>query len=893
MKTSPRVYRNCAETILYLLVIVLIVPVSGSSIHLPAVPREDPAAQPPISGNPFGESATMACPGSGGLEISHPAPGLIHIRAPGGSFTMQLARAGRQGSNLPLSPLASRQSPLQLEIGRPGFTEWYACRGSGIEQGMTIHARPGGNGTLGITYQLGGDLRPVNAGTDLVFFNRTGPVLQYGRIYAADATGRALPAAIVLLPDNILSWQVDDRNAVYPVTIDPYIGTQVAILNASDAASQTSFGDSVSVYNDTAIVGSPCANTASKSCSGRAYIFRSSRGAWTQTAILNASDEESGAHFGMSVSLYNDTAVVGTPWATAGSLVHAVPYAGSAYVFKEDGGAWTRTAILNASDAASYTYFGWGISLYNDTVLIAAKNATVRSLNGAGQVYVFRNTGGSWAQAAILNASNAEPWAEFGRGISLYNDTAAVGANNATIGSDEGAGQAYIFRESGSAWTQTAILNASDAGPGANFGWSAAIDSGTVAIGAIGASKGSAGSTGQAYIFRESGGAWTQTAILNASDAVSGDYFGDDAAVGNGAVLIGAKFASVRSLSGAGQAYLFKNSGGTWRQEVILNASDATVGAAACKMAVSLYGNTAVLGTCNATARSIPGAGQAYVFSISDAAREESGGASADSSGGPAIASKPGTTAVTVAAAGQAPAGLPVTLYFNQVPGSFGDPPTVDRVTIVPARTLDNLEVTAAPVPGYQAPPERDGRTVAGFLSIHPVGVNAGSISSATITFVVDAAWLNRQGRTTSGVVLMRDQDGSWTALPTTYDGRIGTGHYFSAQSPGFSTFVVVVGDVAPPPVAAPASFTAAPADPAPSTAPAAQASGLEGSKSAIDPPVTALPAATRTVAADPGAAGPPQKVSPVPAIAAGISGCFLCAAALVFYRKRRPDPLG
>ena len=177
-------------------------------------------------------------------------------------------------------------------------------------------------------------------------------------------------------------------------------------------------------------------------------------------AILNASDKSAGANFGYSVSVYNDTAVIGAISAPSG-----VYTSGQAYVFRNAGGTWGQTAILNASDRGSYAELGNSVSIYNDTILVGARAATSGGYTKAGQVYVFKNNGSSWNQVAILNASDKAADAGFGGAVSLSNDKALVGAKAANPGygsAYKNAGQVYVFQNTAENWRQVAILNASD-----------------------------------------------------------------------------------------------------------------------------------------------------------------------------------------------------------------------------------------------------------------------------------------------------------------------------------------------------------------------------------------------------------------------------------------------
>ena len=166
---------------------------------------------------------------------------------------MHLTGFGHTGALRPVSAGTSVANGTRLEIIRPD-TPVVRQPGCGYRAGDDRFHPAKRDRAFEASYTLSGNLQPVLAGKNVVFFDRYGPVMQYGGLTAQDAMGRALPAEITL-SGNRLSWQIDDRNAVYPVTIDPYIATQMAILNASDKAANVNFGYSVSVYNSTRWLG--------------------------------------------------------------------------------------------------------------------------------------------------------------------------------------------------------------------------------------------------------------------------------------------------------------------------------------------------------------------------------------------------------------------------------------------------------------------------------------------------------------------------------------------------------------------------------------------------------------------------------------------------------------
>ena len=157
---------------------------------------------------------------------------------------------------------------------------------------------------------------------------------------------------------------------------------EIAKLLASDAAAYDEFGSSVSLSVDTALVGSYQDDDAG-TLSGSAYIFTRSGSTWTEQAKLTASDAAADDWFGNSVSLSDDTALVGAQLDDdAGSS------SGSAYIFTRSGSTWTEQAKLTASDAVASDYFGYSVSLSGDTVLIGAYRND-DSGSGSGSAYIF------------------------------------------------------------------------------------------------------------------------------------------------------------------------------------------------------------------------------------------------------------------------------------------------------------------------------------------------------------------------------------------------------------------------------------------------------------------------------------------------------------------------
>jgi hypothetical protein len=97
---------------------------------------------------------------------------------------------------------------------------------------------------------------------------------------------------------------------------------------------------------------------------------------------LLASDGTKDNHFGRSVSIDGEYAVVGALGDDSSR--------GSAYVFKRSGTSWIQEAKLTASDGAAGDRFGSSVSLSGGYTIIGAYYNTNAGGTGAGAAYVFK-----------------------------------------------------------------------------------------------------------------------------------------------------------------------------------------------------------------------------------------------------------------------------------------------------------------------------------------------------------------------------------------------------------------------------------------------------------------------------------------------------------------------
>jgi hypothetical protein len=272
-----------------------------------------------------------------------------------------------------------------------------------------------------------------------------------------------------------------------------------------------------------------------------------------QLAKFVPDDSETGDTFGWSVALDGDTAVVGAPGMSS--------EAGEVYVFTgftEGGGEalvdWSHQATLTAEGDESVR-FGWSVAVDDDTALIGAFDDFAYVFTRAGDSWSQQDK----LSAVADDPDEVELGDRFGSSVALDGDTALIGAVGDEDPNGDNAGSVYVFTRSGSSWSHEDKLVAGDGDSGDKFGsnQSVALDGDTALIGAVGDEDPHGDLAGSAYVFTRSSVGWSQHPKLVADDGDEKDRFGVAVALDDGTVLVGA--ANDDNPGGAirGSAYVF------------------------------------------------------------------------------------------------------------------------------------------------------------------------------------------------------------------------------------------------------------------------------------------------------------------------------------------------
>jgi hypothetical protein len=545
----------------------------------------------------------------GGVETTFTSSGaLLHV--PSGTADFYAVAVGRADRELAWATAVAPQGLAnEVRYLYGSLTELYRNGPYGLEQGFTVGARPqAGRGALVIALRVSGSLRPEQVAGEVRFRSASGrTVLRDGALNAEDATGRRLPA-VMLLRKGAIELRIDDSGARYPLHVDPFI-TQAKIPGYGG----TSFGGgrgtiALSADGNTALIGAATAAGGES-----AWVFTRSGSTWSEQARLVA-PRMSGSQtqgFGQSVALSADgsTALVGSGYGTE---------YGAAWVFTRSGSTWTEQAHLEGTGSGESRGAGFGdsvaLSADGNTALIGGPHELPQNQEGAA--WVFARSEGKWTTqgATMLRGAgeisatgSAYSQAEFGHSVALSGDgqVALVGAWRDSTSR----GAAWVFERSGSGWIERGKLTgAGEVGAG-QFGDSLALSAdGHVAL---------MGGSGAAWIFERAGYSWVQRGSkLTASDDLVANegHFGKSVALsadGNTALFGGPNDGEYST----GAAWLFRRSGSSFSQAQEFRIPDVTREESfGSDVALSGDGTTALISAPGEFTRLPAGGGAVWVF---------------------------------------------------------------------------------------------------------------------------------------------------------------------------------------------------------------------------------------------------------------------------------------
>lgn len=456
-------------------------------------------------------------------------------------------------------------------------------------------------------------------------FGTSDEFLPIGRSLGAGDNGLSLPLAVHKHDWENTEYQLQACTTATCSTTDEisifdYMQRAIGYIKAPNTEANDIFSVlAISADGQTIAVGAPGEDSGlpnvdrdggdnSLSGSGAVYIFVKDNDSWRFQSYIKSPVPGEGDAFGSSVALSGDGSVlvVGVPFEDSGSFAidgdetdNTAQDAGAAYVYRRFSDTWFVQNFLKASTGAAGNAFGTQVAVSDlgATVVVSSPSASNATVN-AGAVYVFTAEGDAWVETQTI-ASPGATEEGFGGSLAISADgeTIAVGARyfDSSTDATNTTGKAYIFDFTVVApdpgqWTLSSELVASNARHEMEFAYDLDLsgEGNTLVVGAPGESSAafeidgdqsdtSLPSAGAAYVFALSGGTWSQTAYLKASNSGEADRFGSSVAINldGSDIAVGApgEKSEANSIHGnalddsatdAGAAYVFILNGSNW-----------------------------------------------------------------------------------------------------------------------------------------------------------------------------------------------------------------------------------------------------------------------------------------------------------------------------------------
>jgi hypothetical protein len=301
--------------------------------------------------------------------------------------------------------------------------------------------------------------------------------------------------------------------------------------------------------------------------SGKAYIFQTMIGDWSDTILMltidnpNAYDTSLNDQFGIGADISGNYCAIG---ANNEENPAGVSNSGRVYIFNVSTGALINTLDNpNAYSTASSDLFGTTVTMHGNYIMAAATFEDSAAANDVGKIYIFKTTTGDWTDATLIKTidapTNAKQFVNFGR-ISISGDYMVASSTNA----NSYAGEAYIFKTTTGDWTDTTLLhtivnpNTDPSTTADEFGDTVSASGNFVAISAFRESDASGTGSGKVYIFQIDTGALIRTIDNpNPYGTSLNDFFAPSAMSGN-YLVVGARSEDQAGGTDSGKAYIFQ-----------------------------------------------------------------------------------------------------------------------------------------------------------------------------------------------------------------------------------------------------------------------------------------------------------------------------------------------
>lgn len=276
--------------------------------------------------------------------------------------------------------------------------------------------------------------------------NDEGDWIEVQKLLASDAAGGDLFGVSVSIQGNQLIVGSNGNDIDGTSTGSAYIferddegvWTETQLLVASDPSAGDQFGKAVSIDGDFCVIGAFGVDDGGTNI-GAAYLFEiNDDDDWEEVQKIQASDGLPDFKFGTDVGISGNYAIIG-----AEQDDDFADFYGAGYIFqRNDAGLWVETEKLTSSDAAEGDHFGLSVAIDNNYAVIGAYKGLYDGELTGGAAYVYKRTeAGEWPEVQMLSTGE-DALNLFGYRVAIDENYIIAGASGAPF---EEEFAAYIY----------------------------------------------------------------------------------------------------------------------------------------------------------------------------------------------------------------------------------------------------------------------------------------------------------------------------------------------------------------------------------------------------------------------------------------------------------------
>ena len=376
------------------------------------------------------------------------------------------------------------------------ITVQYINNDDGMRQNFIVHMPLSKSNTLKLNLNIKTKLKNKLNGNQLQFFHKKINVLNYEDLKVWDASGKSLTASFKKSRHGNYCIQVNTKQAIYPITIDPINTTPAAIVESNQVTAQ--LGISVSSAGDVngdgysdVIIGAYTYDNG-QTDEGAAFVYHGSVTGIITTAAAMVESNQANAHMGYSVASAGDVNGDGYSDVIVGAYLYNNGQFNEGVAFVYHGTTTGINTIASVMVESNQTGALMGISVasagdvngdgYSDVIVGADSYDNGQTDEGAAFIYHGSATGINTTAAAFLESNQAG--AEMGYSVASAGDVNGDGYSDVIVGVFaytnvqvwEGAAFVYHGSASGINTTATAIVESNQASAFMGFSVASAGD---------------------------------------------------------------------------------------------------------------------------------------------------------------------------------------------------------------------------------------------------------------------------------------------------------------------------------------------------------------------------------------------------------------------------------